>query len=242
MPRILLKSSPGINGHDEEPLDETLKMARQDHGPDKRQPNHKPDARSGSQGAPSQLKAFWDIDVAVILERDDDGERLVRELQRLRCNVRHIWPVPPQIPGQFDVIFCTLTEDLPQRIPWIPGEPEAALILVDRGEGALDLRLMHNCAAHSVLHYPVTARSAQACLALARGHYLYEKRLRGRIDKLDESLRTMRSVERAKALLIRLKHVTEEEAYNYLRKQAMERRVTIGAVANAIIDSHELLG
>ncbi len=51
----------------------------------------------------------------------------------------------------------------------------------------------------------------------------------------------MRSVERAKSLLIRVKNITEEEAYNYLRRQAMERRVTIGAVATAIVDSYDLL-
>jgi AmiR/NasT family two-component response regulator len=189
----------------------------------------------------SSVKALWDLKCAVISERNDDGERLVRELQRLRCNVVHEWPMPPQIPVQYDVVFCALTNDLPQRLPWIPGEPASALVVVDNGEGPLDLRLLHNCAAHGVLHYPATPRSVQAVLSLARGHFLYEKRLRGRIDKLDESLRSMRSVERAKSLLIRVKNITEEEAYNYLRRQAMERRVTIGAVANAIIDSYELL-
>lgn len=195
----------------------------------------------GPASTQSSPKAFWDLKVAVIADRDDDGERLVRELQRLRCVVHHEWPMPPQIPAQFDVVFCALSNDLPQRLPWIPGEPASALVVVDRGEGALDLGLLHNCAAHGVLHYPSTGRSVVASLALARSHFLYERRLRGRIDKLDESLRTMRSVERAKSLLMRVKNVGEEEAYNYLRRQAMERRVTIGAVANAIIDSYELL-
>ncbi|EKF42185.1 hypothetical protein NA8A_11570 [Nitratireductor indicus C115] len=216
-------------------------MARYDHAAGKRGPSHKTAASAGQSNIQAQQKAFWDLDVAIIARRDDEGERLMRELQRLRCNVRHIWPMPPQIPVQFDLVFCTLTEDLPQRIPWIPGEPEAALVVIDCGTGELDLQLIHNCAAHGVLHYPATPRTTQTCVALARGHFLYEKRLRGRIDKLDENLRTMRSVERAKSLLIRMKDVTEEEAYNYLRRQAMERRVTIGAVANAIIDSHELL-
>lgn len=200
--------------------------------------------RPGRGPQPSQqpsAKAFWDLKVAVIVARDDDGERLVRELQRLRCTVHHEWPMPPQIPAQFDAIFCALSNDLPQRLPWIPGEPASALIVVDPGDGALDLKLLHNCAPHAVMHYPSTGRAVQTSLALARSHFLYERRLRGRIDKLDESLRTMRSVERAKSLLIRVKNVSEEEAYNYLRRQAMERRVTIGAVASAIIDSYELL-
>lgn len=200
--------------------------------------------RPGRGQQPSQqpsAKVLWDLKVAVIAARDDDGERLVRELQRLRCTVHHEWPMPPQIPAQFDAIFCALSNDLPQRLPWIPGEPASALIVVDPGEGALDLKLLHNCAPHAVMHYPSTGRAVQTSLALARSHFLYERRLRGRIDKLDESLRTMRSVERAKSLLIRVKNVSEEEAYNYLRRQAMERRVTIGAVASAIIDSYELL-
>lgn len=191
--------------------------------------------------AQTSSKAFWDLKVAVIVARDDDGERLIRELQKLRCVVHHEWPMPPQIPAQFDAIFCALSDDLPQRLPWIPGEPASALIVVDRGEGALDLTLLHNCAPHATLTYPSTARAVQSSLAVGRSHFLYERRLRGRIEKLDENLRTMRSVERAKSLLIRMRNVTEEEAYNYLRRQAMERRVTIGAVASAIVDSYDLL-
>ena len=195
-----------------------------------------------AQSSPSSAtKSLWDLKVAVIVDRDDDGERLVRELQRLRCQVHHEWPIPPQIPVHYDAVFCTLSADLPQRLPWIPGEPGAALVVIDRGDSPLDLKLLHNCAAHGVLHYPTTTRSVQVVLSLARSHFLYERRLRGRIDKLDESLRTMRSVERAKSLLMRVKNITEEEAYNYLRRQAMERRVTIGAVASAIVDSYDLL-
>jgi AmiR/NasT family two-component response regulator len=88
----------------------------------------------------------------------------------------------------------------------------------------------------------VTAQSVLASLFLGHDHFLYECRLRGRIEKLDDNLRTMRSVERAKAILMQTRSVSEEEAYHYLRRQAMERRVTIGSLANAIVDSQDLLG
>jgi len=182
-----------------------------------------------------------ELNIAVMVERDDHGEFLIRELQRQRVTVRHIWPLPSQIPLQYDAIFCALSVDLPQRIPWVPGEPSSALILVDDGNAPLNLKLIHNCAAHGLLHYPATSRVIQSVLMLAREHFQYERRLRGRIEKLDENLRTMRVVERAKVLLIRLKNLTEDEAYNFLRKQAMEKRVTIAAVATAVIDSHDLL-
>lgn len=198
-------------------------------------------ARPSAQDGPQPSRPI-DISVAVIVERDDNGEQLIRELQRLRCAVRHIWPMPPQLPLQHDAVFCMLTPDLPQRMPWVPGEPASAVILVDTGAAPLNVKLMRNCAAHGLVHFPITPRSVQSSLLLAREHFLYERRLRGRIEKLDENLRTMRAVERAKALIMRMKNLPEEEAYNVLRKQAMQRQVAIGVVANALIDSHELLG
>lgn len=185
--------------------------------------------------------AFLDIDVAVVAERDDDGDRLIRELQRLHARTHHIWPCPPQLPVAFDVIYCHLSDDLPQRLPWVPGEAMAALVPIISEQSPFSIKLLHKCAPQAVLHYPVTPLAVQTSLALARDHHLYERRLRGRIDKLDESLRTMRSVERAKAIIMRSKNINEEEAYHFLRRQAMTRRVTIGAIATAVIDSQELL-
>lgn len=216
-------------------------MTRPDYGHDRWAGVNAADARGGADSGSSGRARMAEINIAVMVERDDHGENLIRELQRLRANVRHIWPLPSQISLQFDAVFCTLTRDLPQRIPWVPGEPSSALILVDDGKSTLDLELARKCAAHGMLHYPATSRMIQAVLMMARDHFQYERRLRGRIDKLDENVRAMRVVERAKALLIRLKNISEDEAYQFLRKQAMEKRVTIAAVATAVIDSHELL-
>lgn len=209
---------------------------------ERRSDSRQTEIRTSSSGLQSQHKAIGELNVALIVELDTDGEQLMRELQRLRCAVRHIWPMPPQLPEGYDVVYCALVDDLPRRIPWLPGEPAAALVIVDRGREPLSLKLIQNCAGHGMIHYPVTTRSTTGSLAMAREHYLYEQRLRGRIDKLDENLRTMRTVERAKLILMRTRNVTEEEAYNFLRNQAMERRATIGVISNAIIDSHELLG
>jgi len=49
------------------------------------------------------------------------------------------------------------------------------------------------------------------------------------------------TVERAKAILMKNKNIEEEEAYRYLRSQAMMKRVPIGVIASAIIDAKEML-
>lgn len=79
-------------------------------------------------------------------------------------------------------------------------------------------------------------------LAIARAQFLYEQRLRTRIDKLDETLRSFRTAEWAKGILKEKRSLDEEDAYHFMRRQAMSQRVSVGAVAAAIVDSFDILG
>ncbi len=57
----------------------------------------------------------------------------------------------------------------------------------------------------------------------------------------------MRKVEQAKTILMQLnlmqlKNLKEQEAYEYLRRHAMNRGLPIGKVASAVIDANGVLG
>ena len=180
------------------------------------------------------------LEIAVAVSRDEDAEMLARELSRTRSRVRRMWPL--RLPEAVDVIFCELTAELPQLLPWVPGQPQAALVVVTQAVQMPQLKLLRNCAPHAVLHQPFTTGTVLTSLAVARAQFLYEQRLRTRIDKLDETLRAFRSVERAKSILMEKRNLDEEEAYHFMRRQAMSQRVSVGAVAAAIVDSHGILG
>jgi AmiR/NasT family two-component response regulator len=182
------------------------------------------------------------LDIVVAIARDENCDLLMRELQRARGRVRHLWPVPERMPEDTDVIYCDLVPGLPNRLPWIPGAPGAALVLTIPVAPPPDLELLRNCSPDALLHRPFATHAVLASLVLAWTRFKYEQRLRGRIDKLDETLRTIHSVERAKAILMAKESISEEDAYHYMRRQAMTRRVSISAVAAAIVDSHEVLG
>jgi AmiR/NasT family two-component response regulator len=94
----------------------------------------------------------------------------------------------------------------------------------------------------AVIYMPAQTETIAGVVALARSQFDYTKRLRDRIERLDENLRTIRNVERAKAILISTRGMNDEAAYRFLRSQAMDRRTTVNAIAAAIIDSFELLG
>lgn len=205
-----------------------------------------PKAGNSPRGAGQRDRPFFSefgqLEIAAITRRDEDGETLVRELQRTRARVHHIWPMPEQLPLTADVVFCELSPDLAERQPWLPGEPRSALVVIVPSSQPVNLRALHDSAPDAVLHHPITPQAVTTSLVVGRANFLYQARLRGRIEKLDENLRTMRSVERAKSILMQNKGISEEEAYHFLRRQAMERRVSIGTLASAVVDSQELLG
>ncbi|GAN77147.1 ANTAR domain-containing response regulator [Acidisphaera rubrifaciens] len=172
--------------------------------------------------------------ILVAVPRDADGDFLVRELQRTRARVQHIWPPPATLPDGADVIFCDVAAARAGCLPWVPGEPAAALVVV-AGVPA-DLAALRDCAPDAVLHRPFTTDAVAAALTLARSHFDYVRRLQTRIARLEETVRSIRNVERAKSILMSTRQMREDEAYKLMRSQAMSLRVPIGTVAATIVD------
>ena len=54
-------------------------------------------------------------------------------------------------------------------------------------------------------------------------------------------MRAIRKVEQAKSILMKKRGI-DKRTYEYLRRQAMRKRVPVGSVAAAIIDADEMLG
>jgi AmiR/NasT family two-component response regulator len=170
---------------------------------------------------------------------DGDGQLLVQQLKRFGI-VTHIWPMPTRFPGDFDIIFAPLLDGLQDRLPWIPGEATAALIVILPQSGAYDPRLIRNCSPDAVLLSPSPSHQIASTIEVARGHFLYINRLKSRIARLDEHIRAARDIERAKAILVETRQMSEDTAYAFLRTQAMKRRVSIAALASAFVEHHLL--
>src|ERR1700691_6386626 len=145
-------------------------------------------------GASSRDNGASDIsalDIIVAVPPDQHGEMLARELSRTRGSVRRIWPLPERLPASADVMFCELTPELPQCLPWVPGKPLAALVAVVNAIRAPQLKLLRDCAPHATLPRPFTGATVVTSLAVGRAQFLYEQRLRARVDKTDEDLRSL---------------------------------------------------
>jgi AmiR/NasT family two-component response regulator len=202
----------------------------------------KPGSSRDIPGRKSMVQELADLSAVVVAPVDDQTSLLLRELQRFRMRVRQVWPMPESVPADADVVYCEYCPDLARRLPWIPGDARSALVVIVPATETIQAEALSHATPNAVLSRPFTSNAVLSSLVLARSQFGYERRLRSKIEKLDENLRSMRTVERAKAILMATRQMPETEAYGFIRRQAMDRRVSASAVAAAIVDSFELLG
>ena len=65
--------------------------------------------------------------------------------------------------------------------------------------------------------------------------------MRRRIDRLQQKLQSANDVSQAKAILVRTRNVSDEEAYRIIREQAMSKRVATEDIARSTIQADGVL-
>ncbi len=197
----------------------------------------------GASDKPRRLMRPFDGLVAVVLHPNDaDGETLLRELRRTGCVAYSVWPPPRQLPEEAGVLLCLLDHSTQELLLSYGGNLSSPVVGVVEHDVADLLGLIRNSAPLALLHKPIVAAQVRPCLFLARQLFQYQSRLLRRVAKLDDTLKSLRNVERAKTILMQTRDLSEHDAYHFMRKQAMEKRVPIGAVASTIIDADQILG
>lgn len=70
-------------------------------------------------------------------------------------------------------------------------------------------------------------------VALSKGKEI--KKMRSDVDKAKGDLESRKTIEKAKGILMQRYKLTEEEAYNRIRKLSMDKRCTMSKIADAVI-------
>jgi AmiR/NasT family two-component response regulator len=183
---------------------------------------------------------FRQLRIAAVLPRDPGSEALVRFLQRLGGAFEQRWPPPAQLATVPDIAVY-LVGDETQELCRSLAEAGTGLVGVIEPGNPKALQQSMQASPHAVITRPFEPAVVLTTLVLARNNSLYQRRLLSKIAKLEETLRSIRKVEKAKAILMRERNITESQAYAHLREQAMMKRVPIGAVAGIVIESNEML-
>lgn len=170
-----------------------------------------------------------------------EGERLVRSLQRLGARVELQWPPAGRLDGDVAALFSVANPVAHPLLHAAAADAQAAIVAIVDSRDPAALRFLDDATPHAVLVAPFDATAIAAGLVVAFGNLGLQRRQLSKIARLEETLRSYRKVEQAKAILMQRRRMGEPEAYGYLRDQAMRRRVSIGAVAALVVESNEVL-
>ncbi|GAA1482994.1 ANTAR domain-containing response regulator [Gordonia sinesedis] len=84
---------------------------------------------------------------------------------------------------------------------------------------------------------PFTKADLVPAIEVAVSRYQELKLLEGEVASMQERLETRKLVERAKGLLMEKQDLTEPEAFSWIQRAAMDRRATMKAVAQVVVET-----
>lgn len=79
-------------------------------------------------------------------------------------------------------------------------------------------------------------------LQVAMARFKHEESLRAELQDARDELKDRKTIDRAKGILMQRQSLTEKEAYDRLRKLAMDKGIKMVQIAQRMIDAAELLG
>ena len=82
---------------------------------------------------------------------------------------------------------------------------------------------------------PFTIGDLTPAIEIAVSRYDQMKSLKAEVTDLHERLETRKIIDRAKGILMQALNLTEPEAFSWIQRAAMDRRISMKAVAQAVI-------
>jgi len=138
------------------------------------------------------------------------------------------------------VIFCVPYNGLLKWTKALDARPTPPLLWWCDNEP-----LVHNCVladtVDGILYPGMTTAELHWSLLLSSKHYLSRTQWKQEREQLMAKLEDRKWIDRAKSILSEVKSISEAEAYEFLRKQAMNERRRIVDVAVNIVKVYSLL-
>ena len=190
------------------------------------------------------LKDLRKLRVLVVHPNDEQGSEICQHIERIGCKVRMVWPCPNDIKPDTDVVLLQSLHEHPfaEKPSWLTEEKNSpTVIAIVDYENPTVLQTVYELGAHGIINTPVRPFGLLANLVIARTRWRKELALTSRVEKLETKLRKIHAVEHAVAILERANDISHEQAYEFIRSKAMERRLTTEDIAQEIVNADKTL-
>src|ERR1700743_3560689 len=154
------------------------------------------------------------------------------------------WRVPDCWAEGADIVLLAIEHDVRVEIQKLLKSDDGhrpTLIAVVSYEDPSTLQLVVEAGAVAVIERPIRPFGLLTNLTIARSIWLEKRETDKRIRKLERKLSGLQRIQKAKAVLMDGQGLSEAEAYESIRRQAMAKRLSMDDMAAAIIHANELL-
>ena len=189
------------------------------------------------------LRDLRGLRIEVFHPPDADAVSLVQHLRRIGCITTATWPLPKKLALESDLIVLTIEHDYRVPLRELFNQPREALptvVGIVGYENPSILQLILELGAQAVVERPIRPFGLLTQLAIARSLWLQQREAAQRTRKLERKLAGVRSILRARLILMANHDLNEEEAYQSLRRQAMSHRLGMEEMAAAIVAADDL--
>nr|WP_284502579.1 ANTAR domain-containing protein [Caballeronia sp. ATUFL_F2_KS42] len=179
--------------------------------------------------------------VVVFHPDDDDGLTLTNHLRRMGFQVERCWPPTDTLPEKTDLVFrALLPEERAPKGEWSgPDAPPVICVVAYENPTFIDQAI--KLGSDGIVTTPIRASGLLSTVVMALYHARRTRQHTQRIARLEQKLLDSRHLQEAKNILMIMHRVSEREAYDMLRAQAMEKRVTIDDICHSVIQAGEVL-
>jgi AmiR/NasT family two-component response regulator len=188
------------------------------------------------------LKDLRSLRISVFHPKDNEGEMLIRQLERIGCKAELFWPPRPELPELTDIVFLSICTDLKLTdYAWCNQENSPPIIAIVAFENPTIVNLVLKIGAKGIIASPIREFGLLSSMVIARQFFKDITESRKRIQRLERKVAGVAMVYEAKKILMDSKKITEEEAYCIIRDQAKNKRVEIEVIAETIIYAQSII-
>ena len=159
----------------------------------------------------------------VVAGEAGDGEQAVDLARRVRPDLVIMDIKMPKVDGI--TAASTIVDERIAPVVMLTAFSQRDLIEQARDAGAM-----------AYLVKPFARHELVPAIELAVSRFAEKRALEDEVATLSERLETRKLVDRAKGLLMTRQQMTEPEAFRWIQRTAMDRRTTMKAVAEAVVD------
>lgn len=199
-------------------------------------------AATAPRAVPQIMKDLRALQVCIFHPRNQDGESLTRQIERIGCRISAFWPALVAPPIGTDIVFIAVNpEMIHHNFEWCRSADAPPVVAVVAYENPTIIEAVLRIGAMGVIASPIRSLGILSALVLVRETTNQVKKLRRRVTRLEEKLDGVRMISSAQDILCQQRGTSKEEAYRMIREQAMCKRTTAEEIAAAIIQAHDVL-